>query len=394
VFFVEIGCVFLRFFRLVFSVFLMDCEVCGSVFVNSDFEFVFRCERCALDHYCTLCPRTRCKRVNMVQHVEMSAKHEQRVAAARRVAPAVHLAIGLAIDRQLGEVDPPVVELAVPVAPAVEPALLVAAPVVELVVPVVAPAVPVAAPVVEPRVVEFELRERELAFRERQVAVERDSLALDQARFDLEKARFELECRRREGERPRVKIEIEILDSPRVKIEIEDSPPRVKIEIEDSPPRAVVEADAELEVDQPAAPTAEVVASLPQEADAELVADQPAAPTACDRLAEQEAFVSRAKRLLELDSESSDSERERDLVRAKAMLAAKKGARASLASVRPPVTSPPRFLPWERIEREEGELGPLPEDLVDLINNRPPILALKPFHDLMNSLPKFLPPGP
>ena len=187
------------------------------------------------------------------------------------------------------------------------------------------------------------------------LALERDKVALARERIAFERERLAWEMRRADGPlRKTIKLEspwIEIVDSPRI------------------------EADAELEVDRPAAPTASVVA--PQERVAELVADQPAAPTLPDVLKEHAAFVARAERLAEFD-------------RVKGFVKAKRLNQAFAASVRPPPAPAPQFLPIERVVREEGEIPDLPTDLVRALDEGPhPILWTRAAHDVIASLPKY-----
>src|SRR5277367_6735245 len=47
----------------------MNCEICNSVFIPSEFPGVSTC-RCDLNYKCLLCKKTKpCKQVNMRQHI-------------------------------------------------------------------------------------------------------------------------------------------------------------------------------------------------------------------------------------------------------------------------------------------------------------------------------------
>ena len=81
----------------------------------------------------------------------------------------------------------------------------------------------------------------------------------------------------------------------------------------------------------------------------------------------------------------------RDTIRAQKMLKKNREERARMGLDRlTPAVEIPVFGPVVAFEREleEGEHGPIPEDLVELIVNRPPLFELPGLRHVVNSLPK------
>jgi hypothetical protein len=276
----------------------------------------------------------------MLQHV-VSAKHLRLLAALNREGERVQRVVAEAVDVALGGLLPLVaalVEEEVPVAAlAVEvrepervPALV--EPVEEVVLPNLA-----SARMVEPVVLEVavapNLASARMVEPDAAVVAEREHAALlreverERALFELDKIKFE---------REKMSLELDILRERRKRAAF--VPPLKVVKIEDSPPVEVVEV-----FDSPPV-------RIPRVWDCE-----------GDRI--RAAYAERAERLIA----------ERGLLSSQG------------SSVSPPA---PEFLPFERVEREEGEVCDLPTDLVELLDERPAICASRALCDVVNSLPR------